>query len=85
MVLSPRALKSLNSIEKIQTRMMRVTFNSNSYTTIISCNTTTNVIDETGITTFYNELSSFVQLIPKHNVLIIGGDMNAHIGNHENN
>ena len=36
--------------------------------------------------TAYNELSSLVRSIPKHNVLVIGGDMNAQIGknvNHE--
>ena len=35
--------------------------------------------------TFYNELSSLVQHIPKHNVLIISGNTNAHIGNSINN
>ena len=29
---------------------------------------------------FYDELSSLVRSIPKHNVLVIGGDMNAQIG-----
>ena len=32
------------------------------------------------VVTFYNELSSLVRCIPKHNVLIIGGDINAQIG-----
>ena len=27
--------------------------------------------------TFYDELSSLVHSIPKHNILVIGGDMNA--------
>ena len=34
---------------------------------------------ETDMTTFYNELSSLVWHIPKHNVLIIGGNINAQI------
>ena len=37
------------------------------------------------IATFYNMLSSFVQHIPKHNVLIIGRDMDAQIGKNEKN
>ena len=36
------------------------------------------------ITTFYNELSSIVWHIPKHNILIIDGDMNAHTGKDRN-
>ena len=43
MLLSPRALKSLNNIEKIQPRLMVATFNSNPSTTIISCYSPTNV------------------------------------------
>ena len=46
MLLCPHALKSLNSIEKIQPRMMVVTFNINPSTTII-CYSPTNASDET--------------------------------------
>ena len=37
------------------------------------------------LTTFYDELSSLVCSIPKHNLLIIGGDMNAQIGKNRHN
>ena len=37
----------------------------------------TNVSDEMGVITFYDELSSLVWHFPKHNVFIIGGNMNA--------
>ena len=57
--------------------MMCDLFNGNPCTTIISCYSPTNASDEMEIITFYNELSSLVQHILKHNVLIIGGDMNA--------
>ena len=77
MLLSPHALKSLNSIEKIQPRMMVAIFNSNPSTMIISCYSPTNASDEKDPDTFYNELSSLVYSIPKHNILIIKGDMNA--------
>ena len=84
MLIRPRALKSLNSIEKIQPRMMVATFNGNPSATIISCYSPTNVSEETDLIAFYNELSSLVRSIPKHNVLVIGGDMNAQIGKNVN-
>ena len=44
----------------------------------------TNAGDETDIITFYNEQSSLARYIPKNNVLIIGGDINASIGKNGN-
>ena len=85
MLLSPRALKSLNSIEKILLRLMVATFNGNPSTTIISCHGSINASNETDLITFYNELSSLVRSIPKHNILIIGRDMNTQIGKGEKN
>ena len=41
--------------------------------------------DEMDLITFYNKLSTLVHSISKHNVLIIGGDMNAQITKDENN
>ena len=57
--------------------MMAATFNGNPRTTIISCYSPTNVSEENELVTFYDELSSLVRSIPKHNMLVIGGDMNA--------
>ena len=85
LLIGPRALKTLNSIEKIQPRMMAATFNGNPRGTIISCYSPTNVSEETELVTFYDELSSLVRSIPKHNMLVIGGDMNAQIGKNGNN
>ena len=62
-----------------------VTFSDNSSTTIIDCYNPTNTNDETNLITFYNELPFLVRSIPKHNVLIIGEVMKAHIGIEENN
>ena len=84
MLIGPRALKSLNSIEKIQPRMTVATFNGNPSATIISCCSPTNVTEKTDLIAFYNELSSLVRSILKHNVLVIGGDMNAQIGKNIN-
>ena len=69
----------------MQPRMMAATFNGNSRETIISCYSPTNVSEETELVAFYDELSSLVRSIPKHNVLVIGGDMNAQIGKNGNN
>ena len=77
--------KTLNSIERIQPRMMAATFNGSTKATIISCYSPTNVSEETKLVTFYEELSSLVHSIPKHNLLVIGGDMNSQIGKNRNN
>ena len=82
MFIVPRALKTLNSIERIQPRMMAATFDNNPRATIISCYSSTNVSEETELVAFYDALSSLVRSIPKHNV---GGDMNAQIGKNGNN
>ena len=63
--------------------MMAATFNGNPRATIISCYSPTNVSEESELVTFYDELSSLVRSIPKHNMLVIGGDMNAQIGKTE--
>ena len=78
-------LKSLNSIERIQPRIMVATFNGNPRATIISCYIPTNVSEETEFVAFYDKLSSLVHGIPKHNVLVISGDMNAQTGKNGNN
>ena len=78
-LLSPIAIQSLNSIEKINSR----TVNDNPHTTTISCYSPTNVSNESDATNFYNGLSSLIRQVPKHNMLIIGGDMNAKIGQSE--
>ena len=85
MLIGPRALKTLNSIERIQPTMMAATFNGNPKATIISCNSSTNVSEETELVTFYEELSSLVRSIPKNKLLVIGGDMNAQIRKNRNN
>ena len=84
-IIGPRALKSLNSIERIQLRMMVVTFNGNPRITIPSCYSPTNVSEETEHVAFYDELSSLVRSITKHNVLVIGGGIYAKIEENGNN
>ena len=64
--------------------MRAATFNGNTRVTILSCYSPTIVREETELITFYDELSSLVCSIPKHNVFVIGGDMNAQIGKNGN-
>ena len=78
-------LKSLNSVDRIQTGMTCPSFNDNSYTTIVFCYSPINNSDETDIITFYKKLSFLVRHISNQNVLIIGGDMNGHTGKDEIN
>ena len=65
--------------------MMVAMFNGNPKATIISYYSPTNVSDETELVTFYEELSSIVHSILKHNLLVICGYMNAQIGKNRNN
>ena len=83
MLIGPRVLKTLKIIERLQPRMMAATFNGNPRATIISCNSSTNVSEETELVAIYDELSSLVHCIPKHNLL--AGDMNAQIGKNGKN
>ena len=68
----------------MQPKMTVATFNGNPSATNISCDSPTNVSEETDLIAFYNELSSLVRSIPKHNVLVIGGNMNSKIGKNVN-
>ena len=61
-----------NSIERTHPRMTVATFNGNPRATIITCYNPTNVIEETELIAFYDELSSLVRSILKHNALVIG-------------
>ena len=72
MAIFPQALKLLNSIERIQPRMMCATFNDKHRITIVFYS------DE--IPTFYNGLSSFVWHFFKYSDLTISGNTNAYTG-----
>ena len=77
MHLSPRALKSLNNIEKIHPRIICALSNANPITTIVSCYSPINASEEIDIITFYGEPSV------KPNILIISIDTNTQIGKDE--
>ena len=79
-LLSPNAHKALNSVEPINPRTLIATFNGNPAVTVISCYSPTNVSTVDEKEEFYAELAELTKNIPKHNVILIGGDMNARIG-----
>ena len=63
---------------------MVATFKGNPRASNISCYSPTNISEESEFIAFYDELSSLVRSILKHNALIIGGDMNAKIRKNRN-
>ena len=77
MLLSPLAMKSLITIEKVLLRMTIANFHGNSSSAVISCGSPT--IASKAKNDFYRKLSVLVRAALKHNVLIIGGDFNANI------
>ena len=85
LLIGHRALRTLNSIENIQPRMMAAILTATPEQQSSHATNPTNVSEETELVTFYDELSSLVRSIPKHNMLVIGGDMNAQIGKNRKN
>ena len=85
LLLSPKAHKTLNSVETINPRTLIATFNGNPAVTIISCYSPTNVSNMHDREEFYTELADLTKSIPKHNVLVVGGDMNGRIGASDTN
>ena len=65
--------------------MVIATLNDILGTTILSCYSPTYASDKTDLIPFYNKLYYFVHSISKHNILIIGGDMNAQVGKNKSN
>ena len=80
MLSSPEAFKALASIEMITPKIMIATLNENPQTTVISCYSPTNVSDESYVVSSYKEWTAAVtRHVPRHNVLVVGGDFNAHL------
>ena len=86
LMLSPFAAKSLLSYECISDRLMVARFNCrHTKLTIIVCyaptNSETRSDDVANKDAFYNQLDDLTSGIPKHDVQIVIGDMNAQLGN----
>ena len=72
-------LPSLISIKKVNERIIVATFRGNPKTVVISCYSPHNARPEEEVSAFYEKLSNVIEDIPLHNMLFIGGDMNAQI------
>ena len=82
-LLSPRAQKSLNQVEKISDRIIIASFNGNPKASVVCCYSPTECSDEQDAITFYTELSSLIRMIPNHNIIMVAGDFNAKLGQDE--
>ena len=83
MLVSPIACKSLINVEPINSRIILASFSRNPETTIISCSSPTNVSEDSIAEDFYSQLSTLIKQIPKHNITIVCGDINAKIGSQD--
>ena len=80
MFFSPMTYWSLRNFESISSRIMIATSNGDPKVTVVPCYSPTNCSDEEEAKEFYDQLKELIKQVPKHNILLIGGDMNAKIG-----
>ena len=79
-MLRPFAKKSLSSITRESSRILKATFSGNPERTIIITYSPTNVADEEVVNEFYDELDVVTKSVPSHNFLGVIGDFNARLG-----
>ena len=79
-LISPKAKAALNYVSKVSSRIIVANFNSNPSLTTISCYSPTNCADVDNVEVFYEDLTEVISNTPKHNMLMIGGDFNAQLG-----
>ena len=79
-LVNPQLKLALESIETISERTMIAIFNGNPKCTVISTYSQTNVTSEDTMQEYYSELTTLIHQVPKHNVLLLRGDMNAQVG-----
>ena len=77
--INSKLLPLLESVKKLDERIVKATFKGNPKTVVISCYSPHNNMPEEDIVNFYNKLSNAVEDVPPHTMLIIGGDMNAQV------
>ena len=80
-LLSPRAQKSLLSVDKISSRIIILHINGNPRLSVICCYSPTNCSDDDVKADFYRSLSRAIASVPRHNMLSVCGDFNAKIAN----
>ena len=80
-LISPRAQKSLLSVEKVSSRIMVLHLNGNPRLTVICIYSPTNSCETADREEFYKTLSRTIASVPKHNMVAVCGDFNAKISN----
>ncbi|XP_052237775.1 craniofacial development protein 2-like [Dreissena polymorpha] len=81
LLLTNTAHKSLLEWEPINDRILRARFNSKfQEVTIIQCYAPTNLTDDNTKEDFYGHLQSGLDKVPKRDITIVMGDMNAKVG-----
>ena len=76
-------MNSLFNVKKINERIVILTLKGNPRSTIINCDSPTNVSSETEIENFYQSLSDTTTQIPANNMVMTGGDFNTKRGHPE--
>ena len=79
-LVSPKAQKSLLSVEKINSRIILLHLNGSPNITVICVYAPTNTSEASDKASFYASLSRTVASIPPHNLLAVCGDFNAKLG-----
>ena len=80
MLVSNQGYNTIASAEIISPIIIIVIFQGNPQYSVILCNCPKNVSDEHETEIFYTKITYLTRWIPKHNVLIIEGDLNVHLG-----
>ena len=70
----------IKSKKKISPRILSVTFENNPEITVISVYAPTDNSDDDSKNQFYDDLTNYLNSIPKHNIKIVAGDLNAQVG-----
>lgn len=80
-IMNKKAKRALIEWSPIDERLISARFHSKyAKMTIIQCYAPTNDADDDIKTTFYEKLQSIVSKTPRHDILIVLGDMNAKVG-----
>ena len=79
-LLSPWAQNCYVDHEIISNNIMAVKFSGHLTTHIINCHSPHNASSDVDIENFYSDLGDYIQSLPKHDLVMITADFNAHLG-----